>query len=172
MKKTVQSFSQGEFRKLMQELNDVDFKKYNVICIFNTYESVIHTPKSSLKLFFNDVNNEQLSVFEKFIFNREENIYNLFVKCKKKVKPFYGLPFTENHAKQIKNFIDLDKDILVHCEYGHSRSVAVASYFQQYHYYTYLNENENNNRNTRVFDMLKDAYENDSNLDVLKAYHP
>ena len=78
--KTVQSFSQGEFRHLMQDWKDSDFMGYNVICVFNTYEKVINAPTNALKLFFNDVNNEQLSLIEKYVFNKSSFLYNLYVK--------------------------------------------------------------------------------------------
>ena len=72
--------------------------------------------------------------------------------------PIYGVPFLENHAQMIKSYVDLNKSLLVHCEYGHSRSVAIARYFQQYHDYSYINESDEHEGNNRVFDILKNVY--------------
>jgi protein-tyrosine phosphatase len=145
----------------MQNWEDGDFMQYNVICIFNTYEKVINAPSNALKLFFNDVDNEQLSLIERSVYKKSSFLYSLYVKYRQRTNHFYGLPFLEKDAQLIKSYVNLNKSILVHCEYGHSRSVAVARYFQQYHNYEYIKEPQEYEGNNRVFDILKNAYEDD-----------
>jgi predicted protein tyrosine phosphatase len=63
-------------------------------------------------------------------------------------------PFHDGHVVEIHDFVDenLDKDFVVHCDAGMSRSVAVGVFLQDVHQYTvHLHEtSDDTSANSRV----------------------
>lgn len=89
----------------------------------------------ALSLVVDDLNNDQLSLFERFVFDRcaSESFQKILNdKQQKQTWPF--MPFTPYHANQIITFakgVGYSKNIYVFCEYGRSRSVTVASWLKE-----------------------------------------
>lgn len=91
----------------------------------------VSTGVSSLKLSFDDINDEALSFVERFFLEHVNN--------EKRLKLYQALfggswgntPFTKFHAQKVIEFSRFqsrgyEKDWHIHCEYGRSRSVAIA----------------------------------------------
>lgn len=90
----------------------------------------------TLSLSFDDVNDDTLSKTEQFVANRltKEKHISRFSFIFNEGWPV--MPFTPYHAKEIIRFIEetgssFEKNWHIHCEYGRSRSVAIALFLSQ-----------------------------------------
>ena len=137
-------YSRGSYENLSQ-----DFLSNKVIIRIHNIRDEKWYPieeENKLVLFFNDIKMDNLSFMDKFK-------ANLGFKTKHLNKIL---------AIKIVNYIkaNKDKDFVIHCEYGRSRSVAVALFLKENLNYTIANkkDNELTKYNDWVLLLLKKNY--------------
>lgn len=135
-------YSRGAYENLS------DLRNNAVIRIHNIHDKKWYPnqEENKLILFFNDYKTENISFIDKIKAN-----LGLETHCLNKIK-----------AKEILNYIkeNKGKDFIIHCEYGKSRSVAVAIFLRDNLGYTIINkkEEELKHYNNWVLSMLKKFY--------------
>lgn len=140
--KNVFVYSIGAFEQLSHE-----FKKDKAIIRMHNAKNKLWyedtQAENTIWLFFDDIHLGSLSFIEK-------------------IKTIYlGLDsdlFSINQAKQAIKFIEAnqDKDFIVHCEYGRSRSVAFSIFLKEHYGYNIANKttDELKKANTLVLHLL------------------
>lgn len=113
MKKiNIHIFNRGDF----EALEPTFLKDKAIIRIHDVTDKEWYNSKypCGIELFFNDLRKSNLSFFEKLKANYLKNINATY--------------FTKLQAEQLNNFINKNKnkDFIIHCQYGRSRSVGVA----------------------------------------------
>lgn len=130
----------------MAEVNEIDFKKVNIISINTLYR-----------------NCNELEIMQEHLGKNNPNVlYMQFDDVTKEVAEFYNsknpefklTPINENQAKQIVNFIiethKQGKDLFVHCTAGISRSGAVGLFANQY-INKFINKNEDDFYHNEIY---------------------
>lgn len=90
---------------------------------------------ASLLVAFDDVNDDSLSFFERQISNNIRSEFALNIYSRLFYSAWPCIPFTPHHARIITEFAKFapsghEKNWHIHCEYGRSRSVAVAMFLK------------------------------------------
>lgn len=141
-------YSKGEFNQL--DINFLNNKA--IIRIHNIKEQGwINNPsiKNLLNLYFDDIRMNQLLWYEKFCY-----FLPLFIQKKIMLKFI-----KKEQALTLLSFIEDNKnsDFIIHCEFGKSRSVAVAKFIEDFYNGNLKNKTveECKNYNTLVYDLLK-----------------
>lgn len=142
MANKVYVFSRGEFDSL-----PLDFLKDKAIIKVHSMkdrEWFPSTVKNGIVLFFNDLKIYDLGFFDKLKAYYSDKRYSYFIKA---------------DALKILSFINKCKrrDIVIHCQFGNSISVAIAMYLRDNCKYTIQNKNndELNLANDWVIKLLK-----------------
>lgn len=137
-------YSRGDFEALDQNF----LKNKAVIRIHNIKDKKWYPNHEDKKLvlFFEDLKAHQIPLIEKI----------------KSQLGFQTKAFHKDLAKQTIQYIknNKDKDFIIHCEYGKSRSVAIALFIQQYYLHTIENKkiSELQSYNDWVLNLLKKCY--------------
>lgn len=135
-------------RGLYEELNSSDLEGKAVIRIHNLTDKKWYSEEEDgkLVLFFNDLKLNNISFIDKI-----KSQYDFETTC-----------FMKKHVQQIKKYINenKEKDLIIHCEYGKSRSVAISIYLRDYLNYKIINKEEKDLKkyNDWVLLMLKKFY--------------
>ena len=140
--KNVYVYSIGSFEQLPKY-----FKEDKAIIRMHNAKNKIwyedEQEKNTLWLFFDDIHLSSLTLLEKF-----KTIY-------------LGIEsdlFSIRQAKEALSFIEnnKDKDFIVHCEYGRSRSVAFSVFLKEQYDYTIANKSDEELKkaNTLVLTLL------------------
>jgi predicted protein tyrosine phosphatase len=135
-------------RGLYEQLNYNELEGKAIIRIHNLSDKKWYPEKEDGKLilFFNDLKINNISFIDKL-----KSQYDFETTC-----------FMRQHVKEIKNYINKNKnkDLIIHCEYGKSRSVAISMYLRDYLKYKIINkeEKELTKYNDWVLLMLKKFY--------------
>lgn len=137
-------YSRGEYQALDESfLNNKAIIRIHNIKDKNWYP---HCEEKKLVLFFEDLKTKQIPIIEKL---KSQLGYETYV-------------FHKNLALKTIEYIknNHDKDFIIHCEYGKSRSVAIGLFIEKYYLYTIKNKkpNELNSYNDWVFNLLKNYY--------------
>lgn len=138
----VSIYSRGTYENLSDLENKAVIRIHNI----NDKKWYPNQEENKLVLFFNDYRTENISFIDKIKAN-----LGLETRCLNKIK-----------AKEILKYIkeNKGKDFIIHCEYGKSRSVAVAIFLRDNLGYTIINkkEEELKHYNNWVLSMLKKFY--------------
>lgn len=141
-------YNKGEFNQL-----SLDFLNNKaIIRIHNIKEKDwVNTLeiKNIINLYFDDINKEQLLWYEKIYWYLPSVIQNQWnIKFIKRTQALQIIEFIKNN----KNM-----DFIIHCEFGKSRSVAIAMFIKQFYNGTLRNKEdyECQNYNRLVFNLLK-----------------
>lgn len=143
----------GKFSELKN-----DFKKDKIIIKIHDIINIDffeHTVPNGIALFFNDTVPIKKSIWEKI----------LSVLGMSEYKDNF---ISEKQAKTLCEFILYNKnknqDYIIHCTYGKSRSVAVASFIEDYFKYKIANKTseEISRKNPYVYELLQST---------IKKYH-
>mgnify|MGYP003589414328 FL=1 len=123
-------YSRGKFLELSSDfLKDKAIIRIHNVTDYEWYKQETNQ-ENCLELFFDDLGESQISFLDKWI-----------IKLNLKFKTSNN-PLNLDQAKQIIKFIEKNngKDFVIHCEYGRSRSVAVALYLKEYFQYEIMNK--------------------------------
>lgn len=120
-------FSRGEYISLSEDflIDKANIRIHNVRDK-DWYDSEV---KNGIVMFFNDLRIQDLSFLDRVKAQYLKGDYKYF---------------TKKNCLEILNFIksNKNKDIAVHCEYGKSRSVAIALYLKKKFNYEVMNKTE------------------------------
>lgn len=150
----VEVYSKGEVQSMPEDY----FIDKKFISINNTFENFIPEVNvaEKLLLLFNDLDDCQLSSWEYFVFEYSEPVGRMVEKMLKQKNSYYGIPFLPSQAKKIIDFLDSnDKDVVIHCEYGRSRSHSVALFLESHMDYKYTRRPQKGKINERVLRLLE-----------------
>lgn len=137
-------YSRGMYEQL--SLNEIKDKA--IIRIHNLSDKKWYPEKEDNKLilFFNDLKLNNISFIDKI-----KAQYNIETMC-----------FMKKQVKEIKEYIEKNKnkDLIIHCEYGKSRSVAIGIFLRDNLNYIIINKEEKEliKYNDWVLLMLKKFY--------------
>lgn len=118
-------YSRGEYNSLGASVRNRPTIRIHNIADRNFYP---HSEEGKLVLFFNDEKIMNLSLWRMF-----KSFFNLDNRCLNKKMTLEILEYLKKNE---------GKDIIVHCEYGQSRSVAVAMFLRDYYGYSIINKKE------------------------------
>ena len=118
-------YSRGEYNSLGSSVRNRPTIRIHNIADRNFYP---HYEEDKLVLFFNDEKIMNLSLWRMF-----KSFWNLEDRCLNKKMTIEILDYLRKNK---------GKDIIVHCEYGQSRSVAVAMFLRDYYGYSIVNKKE------------------------------
>lgn len=160
MKHHIQIYSRGEYENLGQQ----ELKNKAIIRIHNTVDKKWYASQDSstlIQLFFDDLSPDSLSESEKFL------AYHPLWKKIYQYNPWFNhdvsCPIDLNQAKAVVEFIkkNKDNDFIIHCEYGKSRSVAVALFIKNHFDAIIVNKTEKECQaaNAWVLTILNHVYE-------------
>lgn len=153
-------YSRGEYENLAES----ELKDKAIIRIHNSLDKKWYDYQDSLtliQLFFDDLSPDNLSILEKFL------AYHPAWKKINQYNPWFNseasYPIDLNQAKNLVEFIkkNKDNDFVIHCQYGRSRSVAVALFIKNHFdgIITNRTEKECQAANVWVLTILNDAYD-------------
>lgn len=114
-----------------------------------------------LKLIFDDIRNNQISFFEKILLKTNYlKLINLFYKYKKNKDSWTMIPFHFQHYLEIQKFIKKypNYDIIVHCEFGRSRSVAISRLLAKQLHIEYENKRLGNDWILEIYEHYQKKY--------------
>lgn len=120
-------YSRGEYLSLPEDF--LEDKAIIRIHNINDKEWYEHEVDKGIVMFFNDLKSYDLSRFDKI----KAQYFNRNYKY-----------FTKRDCLQLINFIheNKNKDIVVHCQFGRSRSVAVAVHLKNKYQYAIANKTD------------------------------
>ena len=137
-------YSRGSYENLSSEF----LKDKAIIRIHNINDKQWYPneEKNKLILFFNDEKKSNISFIEK-----HKAIFGFETKCLNKPKTMKIIDYIKNNK---------EKDFIIHCEYGKSRSVAIAMFLRDNLGYSIINKKteELKQYNDWVFFLLKKFY--------------
>lgn len=137
-------YSRGSYENLSSDF----LKDKAIIRIHNINDKQWYPNEepNKLVLFFNDEKNNNISLIEKY-----KAILGFETKCLNKKKAIKIIDYIKNNK---------EKDFIIHCEYGKSRSVAIAIFLRDNLGYSIINKKpeELKQYNDWVFFLLKKFY--------------
>lgn len=137
-------YSRGSYENLSSEF----LKDKAIIRIHNINDKQWYPneEKNKLILFFNDEKKSNISFIEKY-----KAMFGFETKCLNKQKAIKIIDYIKNNK---------EKDFIIHCEYGKSRSVAIAMFLRDNLGYSIINKKpeELKQYNDWVFFLLKKFY--------------
>lgn len=137
-------YSRGSYENLKSEVleNKAIIRIHNI----NDKKWYPNKEENKLVLFFNDYKMHNISLFEKI-----KAYLNFETTCLNKATAIEILDYINNNK---------EKDFIIHCEYGRSRSVAIAIFLRDNLGYTIKNkkEEELKHYNDWVLSLLQKFY--------------
>lgn len=158
--KQVYVYSNGEYESLDKEfLEGKAIIRIHNVSNKNFYP---HHIDNGLVLFFNDIKKSDLKLSEKFILNKTLLLSNLMLQLKYNGDKNKIDFFTYEQAKIITKFIyeNKSKDFVIHCEFGKSRSMALAKFLNKYYDHNFGNRTVEDLKlvNDLVWEVLDKTY--------------
>lgn len=161
MKTHIYVYSRGKFENLSEtELTDKAIIRIHNSWDKDWYDNASNKQNPCIELFFDDLSINNLTWIEKKVANHPQWKKVLKYNPWNKQNPSY--PMDLDQAKLLIDFIKThaSRDFIIHCQYGKSRSVAVAVFIKNHFDGIIENktEEELQHANTWVLEMLNKIY--------------